>query len=155
MDVAASVAVSAAFGPSGVLRRVDHVAIAVSNMEAGIEQIQAQLELKMVRDEALTEAGVRVVYFDAGNTMLQLITPLRPGKVSEHLATHGDGLHHVCFAVDDIDDALRCIPGAGEESIFVGGFGRRACFLERTACGASMELMEVPVPGGEGTVVEV
>lgn len=67
------------------------------------------------------------------------------------LDAHGEGLHHVCFAVANIEDALGRLPGESGSRVFLGGRGRRACFLTGTANGALIELTEFEPPAGSQT----
>ena len=126
-----------------VLDRMDHVAIAVRDVDASLGYYTGTLGLVVVGDERVEEPGVRLIYLDAGGVFLQLVSPFRPGPVADFLERRGEGLHHVCFAVPDIARALERIAGEGDARVFLGGRGRRACFLTGTANGALVELTEL------------
>jgi methylmalonyl-CoA epimerase len=121
---------------------VDHVAIAVWDADASLARYTDGLGLTLVGDERAEDPGVRLVYLDAGNTFVQLVQPIRPGPVRQFLTERGEGLHHVCFAVDRLERVLAALPGQHDVPIFRGGRGRRACFLTGTANGALVELTE-------------
>jgi methylmalonyl-CoA epimerase len=132
--------VDGATGPG--LDRIDHVAVAVHDIRASLPYYTDILGLPVVADERAEDPGVRLVYLDAGNTYLQLVQPIRPGPVSGFLAERGEGLHHMCFAVQRLEHSLAALPGERDAAIFRGGRGRRACFLTGTANGALVELTE-------------
>jgi methylmalonyl-CoA/ethylmalonyl-CoA epimerase len=128
------------------IRGVDHVALVVRDVEAALAYFSGQLGLAVMRDEVTAASGgARLVFLDAGNVALQLVSPTGlDGPMAEHLAAHGDGLHHVCLAVDDIEASVAALaPGAGVE-IAVGGRGRRTAFLPGKPGGLITELAEVP-----------
>jgi hypothetical protein len=83
---------------------------------------------------------VRLVHFDCGNVDLQLVQPTAEGGLSRDLERMGEGLHHVCFRVADMDDA-RAQLGSSEPT-FTGGNGRTACFLGTRPAGLYVELIE-------------
>jgi len=122
--------------------RVDHVAIAVHDIDASLPRYTGTYGLALDGDEEADEPGVRLAYLAAGNTHVQLVQPLRPGPVASFLAARGEGLHHVCFTVPRIEDALARLPGEDGARVFRGGRGRRCCFLTGTANGALIELTE-------------
>ncbi len=125
---------------------VDHVGIVVRDIDASLAFYQGLLGFVPFGDESLPEVGVRVVYLDSdqsGSTTLQLVQPTKSGPLQDFLDTEGDGLHHICLAVDDIPDALdRLAPGATVR-IVIGGRGRRACFLPELREGVRIELTEI------------
>lgn len=125
---------------------VDHVALVVRDVEAALEHFTGALGLAVLRDEVTTASGgARLVFLDAGNVALQLVSPTGPdGPMAAHLAAHGDGLHHVCLAVDDIDAALAALAPGADVVVAVGGRGRRTAFLPGRPGGLITELAEVP-----------
>jgi len=133
---------TASAGISGV----DHVALVVRDVEAALAHFTGALGLTVLRDEVTTASGgARLVFLDAGNVALQLVSPTGPdGPMAAHLAAHGDGLHHVCLAVDDIDAALAALAPGADVVVAVGGRGRRTAFLPGRPGGLITELAEVP-----------
>jgi methylmalonyl-CoA/ethylmalonyl-CoA epimerase len=120
------------------IRRLDHVAIAVRDTDAALGYFRDVLGLAVVHSEVNEPAGARLTYLDAGNCWLQLVEPLRgDAPIAEHLREHGEGLHHLCFAVDDVERDVRALSdgvapplgsGRGRTSAFVPGapqFGTR------------------------------
>jgi methylmalonyl-CoA/ethylmalonyl-CoA epimerase len=105
------------------------------------------LQLRRLSDEVLEGRGARLVWIDAHNVLIQLVEPLRAGPISDYLASHGEGLHHVCFAAPDIPEVLDRIGIETEDGIFTGGRGRRACFLRDRPSGVLVEIYEAGPTG--------
>lgn len=121
---------------------VDHVAVAVRDLDAGLPYYVERLGLPLLGREELPEAGVRVVYLRAGTVTLQLVQPLGAGPLADFLAEQGEGLHHVCFAVADIPRALETLATGADVRVVPGGRGRRACCLPPQPTGLRVELTE-------------
>lgn len=143
-------------GPSGQAsgdlssaRCLDHVGIVVADADIAANSFMESLGLEIEHDERLSNIGVRLVYLacrtrsslGGPSSTIQLVQPIGPGPVADHLAEYGEGLHHVCFGVTVLDAVLR---RSGEVSPqpFLGGKGKRACFLARRASGVLVELVE-------------
>jgi len=141
---------------SAAILGVDHVALVVRDVEASLAFFTGQLGLPVLRDEVTTASGgARLVFLDAGNVAIQLVCPTGPdGPMAEHLAAHGDGLHHICLAVDDIDASLAALAPDAGVPVAVGGRGRRTAFLPGRPGGLVTELAEVPSVAGEELRVE-
>lgn len=88
------------------IKRIDHVAIAVKDVDAAVAQYQGLLNATHVRTETLREkAGmVRVAYMQIGENILSLVQSLEPdGFINQHIDKHGEGLHHLGLEVDDLE----------------------------------------------------
>lgn len=126
-----------------MVQGVDHVAIALWDIEKSLPYYVERLGLKLVHDEVLQETGVRLAYLEAGSTVLQLVEPLRDGSVRRFLEERGEGLHHVCFSVQNLPEALGHLDGERRADIFPGGRGRRSCNLLHHPNGVNIELTEL------------
>lgn len=126
---------------AGPVRQVDHVAVAVRDTDAALPYFTGALGLTVVGDEYAPAPGVRLTYLDGGNVVLQLVCPHRDGPVATFLAEQGEGLHHVCFAVNDLEDSLTGL-GGEPSAVFPGGRGRRCAFLPDRPSGVRIELTE-------------
>lgn len=121
---------------------VDHIAIAVHDIDAALPYYRDELRLTLAHDEVLPAIGVRLAYLHAGNTMVQLVQPTRDGAIAHFLAARGEGLHHICFAVDDIPAVLGRLKGEEDAQVFMGGRERRCAFLLSQPNGLTTELTE-------------
>lgn len=114
------------------LGAIDHVAIAVRDADKSIPYYRDVLGLPLVGDEVADQEGVRLVYFDAGNVLVQLVQPVRDdAPVASWLDDHDEGLHHVCFYTDDLVGCAALFNGdkLGSESTFPAGRGGSAFFM--------------------------
>lgn len=123
-------------------RRIDHVGMLVRDADVAATRFVAQLGLTRGIDWTEPRSRFRLLYLEAGGTTLQLVQPLADGPLATALATNGEGLHHVCFAVDDLDRSLAelAVPVAGPP--YLGGKGTRVCFLAEPTHGLVVELTE-------------
>jgi methylmalonyl-CoA/ethylmalonyl-CoA epimerase len=89
---------------------IDHVGIAVDDLEAAIALYEGKLGMPLAHRETVGEQGVEAVLLDVGDCHVELLRPLGPETaVGKFLDRNGPGLHHVAYRVDDIDAALaRC-----------------------------------------------
>jgi methylmalonyl-CoA/ethylmalonyl-CoA epimerase len=86
---------------------IDHVGIAVSDLQAAVERYRTALGMEPVHREIVEEQGVEEVLFRAGSSYVQLLSPLGPDTpVGTFLAKRGEGLHHVAYRVADVAEAL-------------------------------------------------
>lgn len=125
------------------IRRLDHVAIAVADTEAALRHFRDRFGLPVVSSEDNVAAGARLTYLDAGNALIQLVAPLRDdAPVARHLAEHGEGLHHLCFGVDDVGAGAAALSQDAAPDITLGsGRGRPSAFVPGAApCGVRLEV---------------
>jgi methylmalonyl-CoA epimerase len=123
-----------------VLDRIDHIGIAVAEIEPALELWRGGFQLDVAHREIVEEQGVEAVLLDVGENHVELLAPLGPDTpVGKFLAKRGPGLHHVAYQVSDIDAALAELRGAGLELIDkvprVGIGGARVAFMEPKATG--------------------
>lgn len=114
-----------------LIRRLDHVAVVVSDTAAALAFFRDRLGLQVVSSEEVGSAGVRLTYLDCGNAFLQLVEPIASGtEFSQFLEANGEGLHHLCFGVEDVVSAVHHFArGAASELRLGRGRGRRSAFL--------------------------
>lgn len=120
---------------------IDHVGIAVHDIDAAAARYRELLGARVVHREAVPGQGVEVAFLEMpGAARLELIAPLDDDSpVARFLAGRGEGMHHICVLVDDIDAALTRL---GEEEVPVvdttprtGAEGARIAFLHPAALG--------------------
>jgi len=128
---------------------IDHVAIAVTDLEASLAAFRRQYGVEPLRREIVEEQGVEEAMIAVGGSQVQLLEPLVPDSpVGRFLAREGEGLHHIAFAVADIDAALEHLKNSGarlvDEEPRTGGGGHRIAFVHPSAfAGTLVELIEV------------
>jgi methylmalonyl-CoA/ethylmalonyl-CoA epimerase len=122
------------------VRRLDHLAIAVRDTDRAVAELSGRLGLREAHREELSEPPVRLTYLDAGNCFIQLVEPLSPtAEIATWLDEHGEGVHHVCFGVDDVSEAIAEI-GRGERPERLGsGRGRPSGFVPSSIRGVRIE----------------
>jgi methylmalonyl-CoA/ethylmalonyl-CoA epimerase len=129
---------------------IDHVAIAVRDLDAALARYRELYGVEPIYREVVADQGVDEAMIPIGGSHLQLIQPLGPETpVARFLDKRGEGLHHVAFAVADIDGALHALVESGAELVDVearqGGRGARIAFVHpRTVGGTLTELVELP-----------
>ena len=128
--------------------RLEHVAIAVENLEAAVELYRALLGGKETGREEVASEGVRVAFFDLGGPRIELLEPTSPDSpVGRFLSSRGPGLHHIALGVDDIEAALERCSTAGMSAVGeaprTGAGGAKVAFLHpKTTGGLLIELSE-------------
>ena len=127
---------------------IDHVGIAVKSLEEAIRVYETLLGQPVAGVDTVAVEQVRVAFFGHGAGRVELLEPTAADSpVGRFLARNGPGLHHICLAVPDLDEALRCAAESGIEpippGIRVGAEGRRVAFFHpRDAAGTLLELAE-------------
>jgi methylmalonyl-CoA epimerase len=131
-----------------VFGRIDHIGVAVEDLDAAIGLYQRSFEMQMAHRETVESQGVEAVLLDVGDGHVELLAPLGPETpVGKFVARKGPGLHHVAYAVDDIDGVLQDLRNAGLELIDEeprGGIrGSRVAFLHPRSTGSVLtEIVE-------------
>jgi len=114
-----------------LLTEIDHVAIAVHNLEAAIDYYAAAFGATVHHREVVDSDGVEEALVKVAQSYIQLTSPTRPDSpIARFLEKRGEGLHHVGYRVDNCADALAAMVAAGARAID-----------------------EVPRPGSRGTTV--
>ncbi len=132
--------------------RIDHVGIAVAEIEPALALWRDTLGLDVAHREIVEEQGVEAVLLDVGENHIELLAPLgEDTPVGKFLAKRGPGMHHMAYRVSDIDATLAALVEAGVELIDKqprhGIGGSRVAFLEPK--GTGRVLVEVVQPAGD------
>ncbi len=135
-----------------MLGRLNHVAIAVADLDAAVKLYGETLGARVSEPQALPEHGVTVVFVELPNTKIELLEPL--GEASPIAAflerRPAGGIHHLCYEVDDIAAACERLVknGArilGDGKPRIGAHGLPVVFLDpKDFCGTLIELEEAP-----------
>jgi methylmalonyl-CoA/ethylmalonyl-CoA epimerase len=132
-----------------VFDRIDHIGVAVDDLDSAISLYEGTFEMRLAHRETVESQGVEAVLLDVGEGHVELLRPLGPDTVvGKFLEKRGPGLHHVAYAVGDIDATLASLSDAGVELIDsqarVGIRGSRVAFIHPRATGTVLtELVEV------------
>jgi methylmalonyl-CoA/ethylmalonyl-CoA epimerase len=123
-----------------MLGRIDHVGVAVEDLDAALQLYEGVLEMPVVHRETVVEQGVEAILLDVGEGHVELLAPLGPDTpVGKFLARKGPGLHHVAYQVADIAETLTALKAAGvrliDEAPRVGIRGSLVAFAHPAATG--------------------
>jgi methylmalonyl-CoA/ethylmalonyl-CoA epimerase len=134
-----------------VFGRIDHIGVAVDDIDAALALYRDSFEMALAHRETVESQGVEAVLLDVGEGHVELLRPLGPDTpVGKYMAKNGAGLHHVAYAVDDIDATLEKLSAAGLQLIDskprVGIHDSRVAFLHPRSTGGV--LTEIVEPAG-------
>jgi methylmalonyl-CoA/ethylmalonyl-CoA epimerase len=143
--------------PDSVFTRIDHVGIAVPDLDAAIERYRSAFGAVSVHEEVNEEQGVREAMLQVGDSgsFIQLLAPLSPDTtIGKFLAKSGPGIQQVAFGVDDIEAAGEQIRSAGMRLLYDapkrGTAGSKVNFVHpKDSGGVLIELVQSAPEGGE------
>lgn len=96
------------------ISHIEHIGIAVSNLSEAISFYENIFGLKCYKIEEVTEQKVRTAFFRLGQTKIELLEATDPeSPVGKFIEKRGEGVHHIAFAVDGIDDRLKDLDSRG------------------------------------------
>lgn len=133
-----------------MITRLDHIAVAVPDLDEAIRRFVEDLGLELAGREDVSSAQTRTAFLPVPGTRIELIHPLDgQGPVQKFLETRGGGLHHLCFETDDIDADMARLKARGyrflSEAPTPGAHGTRVAFIHpKSAGGVLIELAEHP-----------
>jgi methylmalonyl-CoA/ethylmalonyl-CoA epimerase len=131
-----------------MLGRIDHVGIAVRDLDQAIRVYEQRLGLRAVGRERLEAEGIEVAMIPIGESRIELITPLSSAStVEKFLQDRGEAVHHVAYATDDVGASLRQAGAAGaqllDEVARPGAHATRIAFVHpKSLCGVLTEFVE-------------
>jgi methylmalonyl-CoA epimerase len=130
------------------LTEIDHVAIAVQDLEAAIAYYRDTFGCEVAHREVVESDGVEEALLAVAESYVQLLTPTRPDSpVAKYLEKRGEGLHHIGYRVDDCGAALERVKAEGhrviDEAPRPGSRGTTVAFVHpKTAFGTLIELVQ-------------
>ncbi len=130
------------------LLNLDHVAIAVHDLDAALEGYSDRYRVEPLYREVVAEQGVEEAMIPVGGSFVQLLMPLSDETpVGRFLSKKGEGIHHLAFAVTSIEHALEHLKAQGarlvDETPRIGGRGARIAFVHPGDLGGTLiELVE-------------
>jgi lactoylglutathione lyase/methylmalonyl-CoA/ethylmalonyl-CoA epimerase len=128
--------------------KIDHLGIAVRSVEESLKFYQEALGLTLKEIETVAEQGVRAALLPTGESRLELLEAThKQSPIAKFIAKRGEGLHHVCIEVENIETALAQLKAAGarliDETPKRGVGGHKTAFVHpSSAHGVLLELVE-------------
>ncbi|MCI0371145.1 MAG: methylmalonyl-CoA epimerase [candidate division NC10 bacterium] len=138
-----------------MINKIHHIAIAVKDLEASARTFERILGVPPARVAEVPTEKVRVAFFPFGGAEIELVQGIgADNPVANFIAKRGEGIHHICFEVDDLQETLDRLAAAGlpllDRSGKPGACGQVAFLHPRGANGVLIELVEKgpadPVP---------
>jgi methylmalonyl-CoA/ethylmalonyl-CoA epimerase len=138
-----------------VFSRIDHIGVAVEQIEATLELYRDSFQLQLAHREVVEDQGVEAALLDVGENHVELLAPLgAETPIGRFLARQGPGLHHVAYQVADIDATLAELKRAGLELIDeqprTGIRGSRVAFMHPRGTGGVLTELVEPAAGSGG-----
>jgi len=136
------------YHPAMLLTEIDHVAIAVADLDAAIAYYRDTFGCTVDHREVVESDGVEEALLKVADSYVQLLTPIRDDSpVAKYLAGKGEGLHHVGYRVDDCGEALERVKAAGgrviDDAPRPGSRGTTVAFVHpKGAFGTLIELVQ-------------
>lgn len=137
------------------IKRVEHIAIAVKDLEAAKRIFEEKLGLALEYEEELPQYGTKLAMFPVRETYLELLQAMAPGTETDRwIAERGEGLYHICLEVDDIQSALAELTAKGvrllDERPRVGHGNTQIAFLDpQSTANVLIELVQIPRAASE------
>ncbi|WP_462412128.1 methylmalonyl-CoA epimerase [Neobacillus sp. Marseille-QA0830] len=131
-----------------MIKKVDHIGIAVKSLETVLPFYTGVLKLPLLKIEEVDSQKVKVAFLQAGETMLELLEPTSPqSTIAIFIEKRGEGIHHVAFGVESIEERIREMKEQGirmiDESPRLGAGGAHIAFMHpKSASGVLFELCE-------------
>lgn len=130
------------------MKKVDHIGIAVRNLEEMLPYYTETLGCPLMKIEQVDSQKVRVAFIDAGNIKLELLEPTdETSPIAKFIEKRGEGIHHVAFGVDNIEQRMEELRTAGvqllSEAPKPGAGGAMVAFMHpKSSGGVLYELCE-------------
>ena len=133
-----------------MLSAIDHVGVAVENIDAALALYGDSLGMPLVHRETVEEQGVEAALLDVGDGHVELLQPLGPDTaVGKFLARRGPGLHHVAYRVRNVEETLEALAQDGmrliDERPRKGIRGSRVAFVHPASTGGVLTEIVQPV----------
>lgn len=130
-----------------MFQKLNHIGIVVQNLDSALQTYCNQLGFQLLQRVTVAEQKVEAAFLDAGNSTIELIAPIdTESGTAKYLQNRGEGMHHVCFEVEDIVATLAELKMQGvrliDEKPRKGVHGLVAFVHPKAAHGAMIELLQ-------------
>lgn len=133
-----------------MLKKINHIAIAVNNLEEAAKFYQNVLGLTLSNVEVVAAQKTKVGFFKIGESNVELVQPSEPDSpLVKFLETKGPGIHHICFEVDDVEAEVKAFLEKGaamvDQKPTPGAHNTKVAFVHpKSSSGVLIELCEFP-----------
>ena len=116
------------------MQKIEHIGIAVNDLSVSIPLYEQLLNTPCYKTELVETEGVQTAFFQTGESKIELLETTREdGPIGKFISKKGEGIHHIAFAVDDIEAEMRRLKALGFELLSdlpkAGADGKLVCFL--------------------------
>ena len=129
------------------IKKIDHIGIVVANITEATKTYAQNLALPYLHEEVYEPYHCKIAFLRCGEVLIELIEPTGEGPSKTFLDTHGEGIHHICYEVGDIQEALAKAQEKGMTDYMeaaVGAGDSRVFFLKPSAvCGVETEFVQL------------
>jgi methylmalonyl-CoA/ethylmalonyl-CoA epimerase len=130
------------------IQKIDHVAIAVSDIDAALERFQKVLGVTARSRETVANQKTEAALLPIGDSNIELICPKGNEGLQKFLDKRGQGIHHICLRVENLVELLAVLKAAGvpliDEAPRIGARGHKVAFLHPKALGGVLVELEEP-----------
>lgn len=132
------------------IKKIDHVALVVSDMDAALNFWQDALGIQLDHQEEIPREKSAIAFLPVGDSEIELVQPTSDDSgVAKYLEKRGPGMHHICLEVDDIDAMMSQLRAKEirliHEEPVVADNGKKYAFIHpKAAFGVLVELYELP-----------
>ena len=136
-----------------MIKKINHIAIAVNNLEEAARFYQTVMGLTLSGVEVVTAQKTRVGFFKIGESNIELVQPAEPDSpLVKFLETKGQGIHHICLEVDDVEAEVKAFLEKGatmvDQKPRPGAHNTKVAFVHpKSSGGVLIELCEFPKNG--------
>ena len=94
-----------------MIKKIDHIGIAVKNMDDALSKYREVYNLEAIKVETLEDLKIRIAFISVGEVLIELLEPTEPGegRIGKFLEENGEGFHHIAYRVEDIDGMLKSL----------------------------------------------
>ena len=135
-----------------MIKKIDHIGIVVHSIEEALQVYEEALGIELTDVEEVPEQAVKVAFLPVGESEIELVEPLTASSgVARFLEKRGEGIHHICLEVEDIEAALQDLAARGvrliDQQPRQGTHGRVAFLHPKSTHGVLVELIEKGTQG--------
>lgn len=132
------------------IKKIDHIGIVVRDIEAALKFYRDALGLELTKTEFVPEQAVKIAFLPTGDSKIELVQPTTDDSgIARYLTKRGEGIHHICLEVDDIEATLARMVAQGvgliDKTPRTGSGGQKYAFVHpKSAHGVLIELYKKP-----------